>query len=434
MNSSPLNACKRIFPALLLACSLLFCSQAQAADVESENQDIGKPFASVWRLRGDVFVTSKLGVQRKLQEGGAVLVGEQVRAAPNSEAVLKTGDAGIVAVRPGAEFVAERFAAEGKTSDRQILRLLTGSLRVISGWIGKINRNDHRILTPAATIGIRGTDHEPYVLPADMANTANRQGTYDKVNRGGTTLDANGGSVDIDSGRVGFARDANAAGSRSRALMTILLPVLLSKVPEFYVPGAFDQELDQYSEHADVLSQKQLFSFTGTKVAALPKPDSKPSAALQMAPVAVLELPALPIVGCPPATIGKVWLARFDGAIARSDIKTILGLFAPDIVAKATVRSGEKVVTLEFGRAEMVQSTLNAIASLKDYQQRRVSLEAALADGETEASCKRINVKSIAIEQGLMNGKPYRFEALEDYLLEQRNGEWLAVTAHTTQR
>ena len=28
----------------------------------------------------------------------------------------------------------------------------------------------------------------------------------------------------------------------------------------------------------------------------------------------------------------------------------------------------------------------------------------------------------------------YRFEALEEYLLEQRNGEWLAIKAHTTQR
>jgi hypothetical protein len=92
------------------------------------------------------------------------------------------------------------------------------------------------------------------------------------------------------------------------------------------------------------------------------------------------------------------------------------------------------MTTLEFGREEMVQSTLSSIASLKDYQQRRVSLEATLADGETEATCKQLIVKSIAIEQGLMNGKPYRFEALEEYLLEQRNGEWLAVKALTTQR
>jgi hypothetical protein len=82
----------------------------------------------------------------------------------------------------------------------------------------------------------------------------------------------------------------------------------------------------------------------------------------------------------------------------------------------------------------MVNSTLNSVASLKNYQQRRVSFEASLAEGESTTSCKRVIVKSIAIEQGLMNGKPYRFEALEHYVLEQRNGQWLAVTAQTTQR
>lgn len=140
------------------------------------------------------------------------------------------------------------------------------------------------------------------------------------------------------------------------------------------------------------------------------------------------------IVGCPPATIGEAWLGRFDRAIIRHDVKTILALFAPEVVAKAAVRSGNGITTLEFNRDELVDSTLKSIASLKDYSQRRVSLEAKLAAGENEATCRQVVVKSIAIEQGLMNGRPYRFEALEEYLLEQRNGEWLAITAQTTQR
>ena len=430
LNTHPLL--NRMILAFLVMLSAAF--PALAANEVQDNPDLGKPFANVWRLRGDVFVTSKVGVPRRLREGGTVYVGEQVRAAPNSEAVLKTADSGIVAVRPGAEFVPERFAAEGKSTDRQVLRLITGSLRVITGWIGQLNRNDHKIITPSATIGIRGTDHEPYVLPAAMASTNYRQGTYDKVNRGATLLDANGGNVAIDSGKVGFARDPNAAGkeTRTRALMTVLLPVLLAKVPEFYVPGSFDQELDRYSETVDAVSQKQLENRTGIKSAPAPKaaPAAVATAQSDLAPEPVIA----PIVGCPPLTIGENWLGRFDRAIVRRDIKTILGLFAPEIVAKATVRSGDGMATLEFKREEMVNSTLNSIASLKDYQQRRVSLDAILAEGETEASCKQVIVKSIAIEQGQMNGRPYRFEALEEYLLEQRNGEWLAIKAHTTQR
>jgi hypothetical protein len=420
MNAISAKIFQQFFLSLLLAIMTAF--PALASDADAANPDTGKPFANVWRVHGDVFATGKLGVPRRLKEGGTVNVGEKIRAASNGEAVLKTPDGGIVAVRPSSEFIPERFAAEGKSTDRQILRLITGSLRVITGWIGQLNRNDHRVITPSATIGIRGTDHEPYVLPASMANSTYRQGTYDKVNRGETLLDANGGNVAIDSGKVGFARDPSTAGTRTRALMTILLPVLLTKVPEFYVAGSFDQELDRYSESIDAVSQKQLQNRPSG-----PRPAAQAaSAGAEPAPVS--------IVGCPPKAIGEAWLNRFDRAIVRRDVKTILSLFAPEIVANATVMSGNETKTLEFGRDEMVSSTLSSIASLKNYSQRRVSLEASLAAGETEATCKQIVVQSIAIEQGLMNDKPYRFEALEEYLLEQRNGEWLAIRAQTTQR
>lgn len=429
----------RIFLTTLLALFALISLSVQAADppAPSAAAENAKPYANVWRLRGDVYATGKSGTVRKLQDGGTVYVGEQVKAAPNGEAVLKTADAGMVAVRPGAEFVMERFSAEGKSTDHQILRLFSGSLRIISGWISKLNRDEHRVVTPNATIGIRGTDHEPYVLPPEMSTNQYRQGTYDKVNRGGTTLDANEGSVDIDSGRVGFARAPNAAGGRSRALLTLMLPVLLTKVPEFYVPGTFDRELDNYSENADTQSLKQLERTTGYKAppspkspVATPRTDAAPGSASQStAP----STPAGP-VGCAPQVIANHWLARLDNAILQRDIRTILGLFASDIVAKATVRSGAGMTTLEFERDEMVRSTLNSVASLKDYQQRRISKEANWAENETSESCRQVLVKSLVVEQGLMNAKPYRFEAMEEYVLEKRDGEWQAIKAHTTQR
>ncbi len=432
MKPALTNPIARMLLALVLFCATFSPLAVRAAEATPENPDTGKPFANVQHLKGEVTVTDKNGESRKLKNGGVVLVGEKVSAASNSEAVLQTGDAGIVAVRPGAEFIPERFSAEGKTTDRQILRLLTGSLRIISGWIGQINSNNHRVLTPSATIGIRGTDHEPYVLPQEKANATYLQGTYDKVNRGATSLEANGGEVGINSGKVGFARDPNSVAIRTRALMTLLLPVLLDRVPDFYVPGAFDKELDRYSATADANARKQLEKLPGRTLPA-PALTTAPTTTSQKA-VTTTEPLATPIVGCPPVAIGEVWLGRLDRAIANNDIKTILSLFAPEIVAKATVQKGSGTTTLEFSREEMVNSILSSISNLKDYTQRRVSIEATLAEGETSESCKKLRVKSITIEQGLMNGKPFRFESLEDYLLEQRNGEWLAITAHTTQR
>jgi hypothetical protein len=391
------NALLRV---ILCWLTLSFSLFAYAAD--EAPADGSKMFATVWKIRGDVFAQGSNGVPRHLHEGSSVYVGERVRASSTGEAALKTLDGGVVAVRPGSEFQAESYAAEGKKSDNQILRLFTGSLRVVSGWIGKLNRDENKIVTPQATIGIRGTDHEPYVLSAEMAaSSGNKEGTYDKVNRGGTSLDVSGNSVDIDPGKVGFARAVKP--TTTRALMTLLLPVLLDKVPNFYVPGQFDADIDRYSKTADATAAAQLKQLENQGKSG----------------------------DCNASRIAETWIKQLDDAIVKRDAKTITALFADDAVARATVRNTDgSNGTIEFDREELAQSTLAAIEGLKDYKHRRISIDGKAGEGET---CQRVQIKSVVLEQGKMNGKPYRFESLEEYRLENRNGRWLAVRAETTQ-
>jgi hypothetical protein len=364
-------------------------------------------FAVVWRLRGDVSAT-RGSAQRKLREGDPVYVGERVQAGSQAEAVLRTEDAGVVAVRPGTEFVAERYAAEDKPTDSLSIRLVTGSLRVISGWIARTNRSGHNIVTSSATIGIRGTDHEPYVLSPELAKaTNNPEGTYDKVNRGGTTLKVGDNALDIDPGKVGFVRAP--AKVRERALLTILLPVLLDKVPTFYVPGEFDAELDRYSQTADQESQKQLEQ----------KRKSPAAAAKQ----------------CAPTDIATAWLAGLDGAIAKGDAQAIIAMFAADVAVRANIKEkGGKLTSVDLGREELAQSTIAAMKGLKDYKQRRVWTDARLTDLAGGDACDRISLRSVVVEQGKQSGKAYRFESLEQYSLELRSGKWIAVKAETTQQ
>jgi hypothetical protein len=412
----------------------------------------GQRFATVFRIRGDLTATGN-GSERKLREGDVVHVGEKVRAPALAEAVLKTDDAGMVAVRPGTEFVAERFAAEDKPTDSFSVRLLTGSLRVISGWIARTNRSGHNIVTPTATIGIRGTDHEPYVLSAELAaTTGNKEGTYDKVNRGGTTMQVGENTLDIDAGRVGFVRapakpDAEKkSGFRERALLTILLPVLLDKVPNFYVPGEFDAELDRYSQTADEDSQRQLDQRRKSPPPPAQKPvPAKAPAAVSPAPTFAPPPPAAPaakpaptptptaatIAGCEPTAIARTWLKQLDGAIVKRDAAGIVALFAPEAAVRATVRGNEgRMTSVDISRDELAASTLAAMAGLTDYKQRRVWTEGK----PVGATCDRISLRSVAIEQGRQSGKPYRFEALEEYVIELRAGKWLAIKAETTQQ
>lgn len=349
---------------------------------------------------------------RRLTEGAHVYPGDRVISANTGEALIKMRDAGLIAIRPSSEFVIDSFAAQGKSTDQQVLRLLTGSLRIVTGWIAKLNRPENRVITPQATIGIRGTDHEPYVLVAEFATEAkNPPGTYNKVNKGGTTLSVDENAIDVDPGRVGYVREVStgfkAPERRQRALMTLLLPTLLEKVPDFFVPGAFDAEIDRYVENSEAEVERSLRS---------------------IAPVAIVETER---VVCQPIEIADAWLRDFDTALVEKNGERLLAMIANDASAKATIRTkADQTKTIEFSRVELVGSVMQAVATLEDYSHRRMSVSAR----EIGADCTAIRLRSLVVEQGKLSGRPYRFESIEEIELRFLGGEWLATHLETTQR
>lgn len=390
-------ACMRRIFALVIAI-LGFCGVGAQAAALGEMD--GRPFAVVWRLDGEL-TASRQDASRTLHLGDTIYVGERVSASPASEAVLKVQDGGVIAVRPGATFTAVRFNAEGKSTDNSALELIKGSLRIVSGWIGKLNRKGSTLATPTATIGIRGTDHEPYVLLDGDEDTAHaKAGTYDKVNQGGTSLEAAGQSVDIDPGKVGFARSPG----KTRALMTLLFPVLLDRVPDFYVPGKFDAEVNELSKQAESNNQKQL------------QARQKQNAA------------------CVPTDVAKRWIAALDQHIVKGEAAPILDMFTPDVVVKASVRGADsKMTELELTPVDFADSIVTAVSALKDYKHRRISIDAQLVERDAPA-CSPVAVRSVVIEEGRQGGKPYRFESEEKYVLQQVDGVWRAAQAYTRQR
>lgn len=401
----------RAQPAFAIVCFLSVCLFSGAAFASTQAPGNAKPFGTVWRISGKVSASSKeLGPARELKEGDGVYVGELLKADRQGEAVLKTADKGMIAIRTNTEFLAEKYSAEGNSSDNFTLRIITGSLRVISGWISKINRRGSQIVTPTATIGVRGTDHEPFVLSAELAAaTSNKEGTYDKVNRGETFLQVGDKSLDIAPGKTGFAR-AQGKNVETRALMTLLLPVLLEKVPDFYVPGKFDAELDRFSPTADkasllALEQKQTAS-DGQSVK-----------------------------GCNPRAIGNAWLNQLDTAIEHRDAPAIISLFAPESTVRAIVHdSNGKTTSIDLSRDELAKSTVDAMKGLRNYRHSRMPTDARLTNTSNKASCSHISIKSVVVEQGLQSGKPFRFESLEEYELELREGKWVSVNSQTTQQ
>lgn len=177
-------------------------------------------------VAGDVRIVDAQGREQPLRKGQEVNEGDTVLSASGASAQLRMIDGGILALRPGTQLKIVGYQFNGKEdgSENASFSLLKGGLRAITGIIGKTNKERYKIDTPSATIGIRGTDHEPVVvLPApDGALAAAAPGTYDKVNVGATALTTQAGTTLVAANQVGFAA--------SPMQMPVILPVL----PDFY--------------------------------------------------------------------------------------------------------------------------------------------------------------------------------------------------------
>jgi hypothetical protein len=159
--------------------------------------------------------------------GAPVPVGADIVTGADGEIHIETADSGFVALRPNTRLRVAQYRAEGDELDTQILSLVRGTFRSVTGWIGRYNADRYRVTTPTATIGVRGTDHEPsYLLEEDVtaiaAEAGLEPGTYDKVNEGASWIENEGGRVEIAQNQSGFAHL-----SRAR-------PLRLKKIPEFF--------------------------------------------------------------------------------------------------------------------------------------------------------------------------------------------------------
>jgi hypothetical protein len=428
-----MNGLLRAFAKTWLPCSAAFglmaataTSLAQPANTipAADAACLGK----VWHVYGDVRASSGAG-SRSLNEGDPVYVGEHVRTGATSEAVIQTTDAGVIAVRTNSEFVPAAYAAQGRGTDGMVLHLVKGSLRLISGWIAQIHREGVEVNTPTVTIGVRGTDHEPFVLPEDVADsTAYDAGSYDKVNRGSIVLKSSAGEVEVVAGQTGFAPPTKAKeeSSSDRVLITLLLPRLLDRVPKFFVPGRFEHDINEYSPKAESLGQQKLQELKAGSVPGCGGPISMANSPSHQ------DLPN-PTVPGDVRSIARRWISHLDTAAVEHNSRRILQLFSRDAVIEAVVLDSDgKPVTTRLNRKEFARSVRQSMAAVQDFRQRRLTLDAGAE--AAPGGPPQVKVTSHVVEQGSLNGRDYRVESDETYWLEQQGDSWVAVKARSVQR
>ncbi|WIM06305.1 MAG: FecR domain-containing protein [Candidatus Nitricoxidivorans perseverans] len=202
-------------------------------------------------MEGSVSIVDAKDKPRSANVGETVRQGDTITTGRDGEVHMTLDDGSVVAVRPDARMTLVRFQNKGRDTDSSVISLARGALRAITGWIGRRNPNSVRILTPTATIGIRGTDHEALVIPpgSDLGET----GTYDKVNAGGTSIRSEHGSVDVDRGQAGFAPMAAA-------------PVILPSVPAFFRPTRNEGRLEGLHDALQRAPAERRASAGGTQI------------------------------------------------------------------------------------------------------------------------------------------------------------------------
>jgi len=174
---------------------------------------------------GEVQVVDAAGQARAGERGGPLAPGDRVVTGASGLAQVRFSDGAMLSIRANSELKIEAhsFRGERDTLATTVLQLLRGGLRAITGAVARQNRSGYRVVTPTATIGVRGTDFEAFYVPAATPGVAlpGEPGTYLRVTRGVAFLQTPQGSLDVQPQQTGFVP------------ITAIAPQLLPQTPQF---------------------------------------------------------------------------------------------------------------------------------------------------------------------------------------------------------
>jgi len=138
---------------VLVLTALLSVPAALALAAEAEN-----PAGSVKSFTGLAQVVHPGAAPTPLKPGDRIFEKDMLTTGKDSSLGLVMRDNSLVSMGPGSRLVVERFLfAPEKGALASILRVAEGSAACITGEIAKLLPDAVQVMTPTASVGIRGT-------------------------------------------------------------------------------------------------------------------------------------------------------------------------------------------------------------------------------------------------------------------------------------
>lgn len=114
--------------------------------------------------KGNVTAIAEDGSARILKRRSQIFNGDTVKTGPAGSVQVRFVDKALMTIKANSEMNIERYllAQQGSEGEKEqvLMSLVKGGFRTITGTIGKGDKDAYKVNTPAASIGIRGTNYE----------------------------------------------------------------------------------------------------------------------------------------------------------------------------------------------------------------------------------------------------------------------------------
>ena len=158
---------------------------------------------------------------RLLRQGATVDEGDVIVTGPKGYVQLLLDDGTKIAIRPNSSFEIEALEMPATATAPAVgagitlkasFKLQKGGFRTLTGRIAQQDPSVYQVTTPAAIIGVRGTNYSTRLCAGDCGS--GDDGLYVGVSEGEATLTNSAGELDIPKNAYGFAENFNTPPQR----------------------------------------------------------------------------------------------------------------------------------------------------------------------------------------------------------------------------
>ena len=196
-----------------------------------------KKVGAVVEKEGSVVAVDQRKVSRKLDKGDPVFLGDKVITGETGYVRLNMIDEAVLDLRCFSIMVIEQYALND-TSRRSILNLLQGSLKKVTGQIGKMTEDVYELKTPLASVGVRGTEYALRVFQSKgCGGTLDADdGLYLEVIKGLVDVHNEAGEEVVARGETAYVPLPKTAPKKVKIKPGVINPVVKTEVKQAEEP------------------------------------------------------------------------------------------------------------------------------------------------------------------------------------------------------